>query len=153
MAWDGLFALQSQQPTRVSPPRQARVAETVQELRTCIEKLANGCTYLLWMPAMGWVLSPPPRRPAGARHSARIFRESHEQRILPEAMPVMVVLALVDNLNTVGADRLRACPLDTNGERCGRVFLAARRQSFCSRRHAQAAAWQTYVVKRKLRRR
>jgi hypothetical protein len=152
VAWDTLFTLQNQYPVRV-PPHHETVAETHQELRECIEAFANGHPYRLLVPGMSWTLRPPPRRPAGARHSARIARESSEARIMRSAMASAIVFAFVDDLNAIGADRLRACLLETDGRRCGVVFLARRRQNFCSRSHAQAAAWQNYSTKRKLRRR
>jgi len=65
------------------------------------------------------------------------------------AIPAAVVLAFINDLNAIEADRLRACPLKTGETRCGAIFLAARRQIFCSPRHAQSAAWQRYQPKRK----
>ncbi|SRR5213593_3338097 len=150
-AWDALFALQSQQPVRV-PAKQETVAETQQELRACIEALANGRRYDFWVPGMSWTLRPPPPRPPGTRDSAPVVRDSAEAQIMRAAMPATIVLAFVDDLNAIGADRLRACPLETSGKRCGLIFLATRRQRYCGRRHAQAAAWQAYSIKRKERR-
>jgi hypothetical protein len=64
-------------------------------------------------------------------------------------VPAAVVLAFVNDLNAIEADRLRACPLKTSETKCGVIFLAARRQLYCSPRHAQAAAWQRYEPTRK----
>ena len=155
-AWDALFCLQSRQPVRV-PMNAETLAEAHQELRACIETLANGRPYHLWVEAMAWTLRPPPRRPTGVRHSAPVVRESAEALIARSAMPAMVVLAFIDDLNAIDADRLRACPLETDGTRCGVVFLGTRGQRYCTPGHAQAAAWQAYLarggdVKRKLRR-
>jgi hypothetical protein len=63
--------------------------------------------------------------------------------------------AFVDDLNDIGADRLRACQLETDGHVCGIVFLATRRQVFCGPRHAQTAASRAYAgsIKRKMNRR
>jgi hypothetical protein len=153
--WDGLFNLQSRQPVRV-PPHLPTLAETHRTLAAAIRALANGRPYDLWMPGMTWTLRPPVRRPAGSRYSAPVRRESVEARLMREAMPAMAVSAFVDALNLVGADRLRTCPLVVDGKDCGLTFLATRRQEFCSRRHAQAAAWAKYwakhSVERKLRR-
>jgi hypothetical protein len=63
-----------------------------------------------------------------------------------------VVFAVRDDLNALGADRLRACPLEKDGNRCGKVFVAKRRQLFCTREHAVAAAWQRFEPKRKAKR-
>jgi hypothetical protein len=155
-AWDALFARQSHQPVRV-PLHTETLVKTHQALRECIGALANGRAYRLWVPGMTWSLQPPPRRPAGARHSAPVARESAEAEVMRSAMAPMVVLAFVDDLNACDADRLRACPLETDGTRCGVVFVGTRGQRFCTPRHAQAAAWQAYLarggdVKRKLRR-
>jgi hypothetical protein len=151
--WDAFFALQSHQAVRV-PVHAPTLAETQEALRAAIDALANGRPCNLWVPGMTWTLTPPAaQRRRSTRHSAPITRESVESPLLRPAMPAAVVLTLVDDLNRIGADRLRACPLEDDGRRCGVVFLATRRQRFCSRRHTQAAAWQTYAVKRKLRRR
>jgi hypothetical protein len=155
-AWDRLFELQSRESVRV-PLKLAALIETHRELRGCIEALANGRPYDVWVPGMSWSLRPPTRRPAGARHSAPVVRESAEARVMSSAMPAMAVLALVDDLNAIDADRLRACPLETHGRRCAVVFLGTRGQKYCTPTHAQAAAWQTYLAKpgaeqRKLRR-
>jgi hypothetical protein len=155
-AWDGLFAIQSRQPVRV-PLHTRTLVKTHQALRACIEALANGRAYQLLVPEMTWTLRPPSRRPVGARHSGPVVRESAEAEVMQAAMPAMVVLAFVDDLNSVDADRLRSCPLETDGVRCGATFLGTRGQRFCTRRHAQAAAWQAYVsrggaIERKRRR-
>lgn len=150
-AWDGVFAVQSRQPVRV-PPHPETLAATQQALRACIEALAHGRPYELWVPGLTWTVRPPPRRPTGARFSDPITRTSAESTAMRSAMPSTAVLALVDDLNAIGADRLRACPLEVDQKRCGLVFLATRGQRFCSRRHALAAAWQTYSSKRKIRR-
>jgi hypothetical protein len=67
------------------------------------------------------------------------------------------VFAFADDLSAIDADRLRSCPLETDGARCGVVFLGTRGQRYCTPSHAQAAAWQAYLarggdVKRKQRR-
>lgn len=155
-AWDALFALQSRQPVRVRV-HPGTLVETHQELNACLQALANGRPYDLWVPGLSWRLRPPARRPVGARHSAPIARESVEARLLRDAMPAMTILAFVDDLNTIDADRLRACPLETDGRRCGVIFLGSRNQRYCTPPHAQAAAWQAYLkrggdVERKNRR-
>ena len=157
--WDGLFAIQSRQSVRFAPHPRA-LAETLRELRMCIDALAHGRAYTLWLgesDAIHWVCRPPPRRPAGARHSAPVTREVIADSAYSGAMGRVVAMAFIDDLNAIGADRLRACPLETEGQPCGVVFLARRRQDYCTPRHAQAAAWQAYLarggdVKRKLRR-
>jgi hypothetical protein len=145
-AWDTLFTAQSGQPVRV-PMRASALAETHAELRAGIEALANGRPYNLWVPGMSWILRAPPRRPVRARQSAPITRESAEAKIMSGAMPAMTVSMFVDDLNAIGADRLRACPLETNGQRCGKLFLAKKGQKFCSPQHRMAAAWQNYIAR------
>ena len=154
-AWDGVFALQSGQPVRVSLHRET-LEETHAALRACIESLANGRPHNLFVPGMFWTLRPPARRPTGARRSGPIQRESVEATIMRDQMPPAVVFAFVDDLNMISPDRLQACPYTPDeGPRCGRIFLARRRQRYCSRAHAQAVAWRTYAktAKRKLGRR
>lgn len=150
--WEAFFALQSRQPVRV-PVHDATLTETHAALRECLAALANGRPYRLWVPGMTWTLRPPARRRVGTRHSAPIARESAESSVMRQAMPAMVALAVVEELNRIGADRLRACPLERDGRQCGVLFLATRRQRYCTPRHAQAAAWDAYSVKRKMRRR
>jgi hypothetical protein len=145
-AWDALFAAQSGQSVRV-PMKATALAETHQELRACIDAFANGRRYDLYVPGMTWTLRPPARRPAGARQSAPITRESVEAQIMSSAMPAMVTFMLADDLNAIGADRLRACPLETDGQRCGKVFLARKGQRYCTRQHTTAAAWQAYIAR------
>ena len=59
----------------------------------------------------------------------------------------MTILAFVDDLNAIDADRLRACPLETDSTRCRVIFLGTRNQRYCTPRHAQAAAWQAYLAR------
>ena len=54
---------------------------------------------------------------------------------------LQIVLLAVRLLDQVGAQRLKACP--TAG--CGHIFLARRRQKYCSTKHAQSAAWSAYI--------
>lgn len=64
--------------------------------------------------------------------------------------PAAAVFALVDDLNSIGADRLRICALgERGGPQCDTIFLSKRRQLFCTPRHAQAAAWIKYEPTRK----
>lgn len=131
--------------------------ETHRALERCVEDLANGNPTRVRVPEMVWQLNPPARRPTGSRHSAPVRRFSVELTLEPGFTPPQVVLAFVDDLNAIGADRLRACPLERGGTRCGVVFLGTRGQRYCTPRHTQAAAWQAYLdrggdVTRKLRR-
>jgi hypothetical protein len=157
-AWDGVFAVQSRQPVRVglSALGEAALEATQKALRDAIADFANGRCHDLWVPDMTWTFRPPVRRPTGARVSAPITRESPEAQTGRYVMPSAVVIAFVDDLNRIGADRLRACPLVIEEKRCGQIFLATRGQRFCTPRHAQAAAWQkyasTHTAERKLRR-
>ena len=56
---------------------------------------------------------------------------------------LQIILLAVRLLDQVGAQRLRACP--TSG--CGRIFLASRRQKYCTIEHAQGAAWSAYIAR------
>ena len=143
-----LAALQGQ-PARMTPPHPDAIAEAHRHLHDCIEALATGRACAVVTPATVWQILPP-ESPPGARYSAPITRQS-AARQQAKHMPSMVVLAFLDDLNVVGADRLRACPLvEKNGQRCGRIFLAKhRRERYCERKHAQLAAWLKYEPIRK----
>jgi hypothetical protein len=155
--WATLFTWQGGTPGPGRPADDG-VPEAQRALRECIEALANGLPDMVWVPELGWALWPPPRRQAGGRRSDLIRLEPQRAtRVIPSA----VVFALVHDLNTAGADRLRACALKVNGGSpsssgreppCGVIFLANRRQLFCSAQHAQAAAWERYEPTRKKRR-
>ena len=118
-----------------------------------IEALANGLPDVVWMPETTWSIWPARRRRPGARRGGRVTMTTDHTS--PGGIPVTpeaIVVAFVNDLNAVEADRLRACPLKTNGTTCGAIFLAARRQIYCTARHAQAAAWLRYQPKRKEKR-
>jgi hypothetical protein len=142
-----LVTLQNQ-PLPMMPPHPDAIAETHLHLRKCIEALANGRHYTVLTPATVWQLLPP--EASRGRQSSPITRHS-SAGWSAKHMPSMTVLALVEDLNVIGADRLRACPLvKKDGQRCGVIFLARhRRQRYCIPEHAQAAAWQAYEPKRK----
>lgn len=155
-AWALLRSWQGGNPTHEVRPAQDGVLEAQLALRECIEALANGLPDLLYAPQdpeAQWTVWPALRRRPGARRSGliTITLVSGQRRVHPVS-PAAVVFALVKDLNAIEADRLRACPLTINETPCGVIFLAARRQLFCSPRHAQAAAWQRYQPKRKERR-
>jgi len=143
-----LAALQGQ-PARMTPPHADAIAEAHRHLHDCIEALANGRPWAVWTPETVWQLLPP-ESPPGARYSAPITRQSAAGQ-QAKHMPSMAVLAFVDDLNLIGADRLRACPLvEKTGQRCDRIFLAKhRRERYCDRKHAQLAAWLKYEPTRK----
>jgi hypothetical protein len=159
VAVDSLFAIQGR---RTALPRRADIRWAPQRyhdqrwlvgdvhelLRGVVETLANGRPYYLAVPELIWKLEPPAPRPPSARYSAPVTRESAQAEIDWRVMPAMVALAFVDDLNALGADRLRACPLvERSGKRCGVVFLGRRRKRYCTPRHAQAAAWDAYLAR------
>jgi hypothetical protein len=147
--WNRLYATQSEQPGRTMPHMLA-LEETHIRLRDAITKLSTDQHVVVYVPAMGWRFLPPVRRRAGTRHSDPITRDASALRFDRRHMPSTVILRFVDDLNRIGADRLRTCPLiDTTGQPCGRIFLATRRQAYCQPEHAQAAAWAKYKPTRK----
>jgi hypothetical protein len=152
-AWAMLLGWQRGRPERgPRPPAQDGVLEAQQALRECIEALANGLPDMIFMGETNYALWPAPRRRPGGRRSGQVTITTDYAS--PGGQPVTkaVVFAFVNDLNAIEADRLRVCPLKTDETPCGVIFLAARRQIFCSPRHAQAAAWQRYQPKRKERR-
>lgn len=149
--WRAVLAWEGRPPLRgFSRPTSDRLPAMQRALREAIEAFANGLPDQVVVPETTMTLFPPPRRAPGRRHSERIQREIGGQRMYAAPVtPALVVLAMVDDLNAIGADRLRACQLETDGRQCGAIFLAKRRQTFCSDKHAQAAAWQRYAPVRK----
>jgi predicted RNA-binding Zn ribbon-like protein len=64
-----------------------------------------------------------------------------------------LVDAAADLLQRVGVDRLRACPLPLTqfiGPRCGQLFIAERRQTYCTTGHARAQARREWRRKQRL---
>jgi hypothetical protein len=125
--------------------------KTHELLRHAVTELAHGRPIRLEIPAQVWTLRPAPPRSPGTRHSAFVTRDMPElitTDLPPYGLPSMVVLNVIDDLNTVGADRLRACPLEQRGARCDRIFLSRNnKQRYCTHPHAQAAAWQAYLAR------
>lgn len=61
-------------------------------------------------------------------------------------LSTLVLLRTLDLLDKVGCGRLRRCPYHPEGKPvCGRVFVKRKGQQFCSRDHAQAAAYDAWV--------
>jgi hypothetical protein len=140
----GLAALAGYPPSPLMPS--ALLDETHARLRHTVELLANGRPCGVWLPEAVWMLIPPPRRPKGARASAPLERTWDAAAQGWQHLPTALILGMADDLNVLGADRLRSCPLERGGQRCGVIFLAHRRQTYCSVPHAQAAAWQSYQL-------
>jgi hypothetical protein len=137
-------------PEQGPRPAQDGVPEAQQALRECIEALANGEPDMLYMDGeTKYALWPALRRRPGTRRSGNVTITTDYASPAGRPVTKAVVFAFVNDLNAIEADRLRACPLKTDETPCGAIFLAARRQIFCSPRHAQAAAWQRYQPKRK----
>jgi hypothetical protein len=152
VAWDVLSRLRTRgEPTTTAPPHETAIEETHASLRACTQALAQGVRYDMYVPEGVWSFNPPPPR-GGARQSYVITRTLSGGAATHTA--ALVVSAFLDDLNAMGADRLRACPfkpdgLDSDGPICGVIFLAVRGQRFCSRKHSAAAAWQRFEPKRK----
>jgi hypothetical protein len=137
------------QPWPVMPPHPDAIAETHRHLHDCIEALANRCHYTVATPAVVWQLLPPPDPSPHPRRSGLISRRS-SANLEPKHLPSMAVLAFVDDLNSIGADRLRACRLVDDGKHCGEIFLAQHRRAlYCMTAHARRAAWLNYEPIRK----
>jgi hypothetical protein len=140
---NGLFNLQTKVRGWGSPPsarRRAYVLETQGHLRECFTELANGRKYSFYAPRIQWFFEPPGPRPSGARVSGRITRWNEVQ---VTQMHTALIFYAIDLLDAVGPDRLKACHFGT--EPCGKLFIARRRQKFCSPDHARRAAWRAYL--------
>jgi len=106
------------------------------QLRALFRALVEEGRHEVHLPRRGaghWVIS---RRPSA---DGRVEAEAH---FLGYVWLQLVLLA-VRLLDQVGAHRLRPCP--TRG--CGRIFLASRRQKYCSTAHARDAAWNAYIAR------
>jgi hypothetical protein len=81
----------------------------------------------------------PPK--VGARWPSKISRSYR----VP--VPIALVLHAADMLDLVGADRLMACPFpgDQKSGPCPKIFLATRRQRYCSEEHSKKAAWLAWL--------
>lgn len=81
----------------------------------------------------------PPK--SGARWPSKISRSYR----VP--VPIALVLHAADMLDVVGADRLMACPFpgDQKSGPCPKIFLATRRQRYCSEEHSKKAAWLAWL--------
>jgi hypothetical protein len=143
-AWATLLAWQGGLPGQGPRPADDGVLEAQQALRECIEAFANKLPDTVEVPAAEWALWPS-HRPGELITRVQVERAG-------KRVTRAVVFALVDDLNAIGPHRLRSCPLETEGQRCGVIFLATRRQKFCSRQHAMADAWKRYEPKRKKKR-
>lgn len=133
----------------------AEVIEAQRQLRECLFLVSRGQFYSGPPAEVSWLVLPladdknrrtrrPGRKAEGRGPHVRLGLEARGP------LPVALVLAAVDLLNDVGADRLRACPLPLGEEEqqtpCGRLFLARRRQLYCTIPHARMAAWRRWAA-------
>jgi hypothetical protein len=113
----------------VVPDEEGRQAirDAQRDLRTLLRSVAERREFGCDVPAGRWTFRPPSARPRGARQSAPIQRSY-------SATPSALILAVVDMLDHVGADRVRPCSFSKPDQPpCSRVFLANHRnQTFCS---------------------
>jgi hypothetical protein len=146
-AWAALYFMQTRQQATFIEEHDATVLDmTHRLLRTVVASLARGVPSTVMMPAAAWTLHPPARRAKGGRsHTSANIGRTTSTGLDQRHMPSLVVWAFAEDLDSFGADRLRACPLERDGVRCGVIFLARGRKLFCSTPHAQAAAWQRYL--------
>jgi hypothetical protein len=128
------------------PGLQELTEDEVADLRQCQVILRKGFDAL----ARGRVFS---MQPQDIGIVAQIVREKRGRRgyrlVRQFSGPLTsgVLLAALDHLSEIGPDRLRKCPFklsESSEERCGQLFLAARRQLYCSREHAAKAMYQRW---------
>ena len=119
------------------------------KLKNFFTAMAHGQTFTCTVPSTDWRfrqvederrLPKSGKRPAG-RWPGRIARASD----VPGELAL--VLAAADLLDLVGAERLLRCPFGPaeHAEPCRKVFLATRRQRYCSKDHSQRAAWMAWL--------
>ncbi|MGH8697540.1 MAG: hypothetical protein ACREVS_13745 [Burkholderiales bacterium] len=110
------------------------------QLSALFRALANEDRHEVHLPRRGaghWVIS---RRKTA---TGRIEAEAH---FLGYVWLQLVLLA-VRLLDEVGAPRLKTCPFRKNPDtpQCGRLFIATRRQKFCSTKESRAVAFQKWL--------
>jgi hypothetical protein len=64
-----------------------------------------------------------------------------------------LTLAIIDDVITVSVERLKACPYRAGADQpeCGRIFLAQKRQTWCSPEHRVQAAYRAWTRRGRLR--
>ena len=123
----------------------AEAAEAQAELRRCLTALAYRHPFECYALAGSWHIVPVEagkrrQRKRGRPAKART-RGSHSRlhKYFSGRLSAALVLAAVDLLDRAGPERLMACPFTPHSgtQPCGRLFLAIRRQLFCSTRHSK----------------
>lgn len=125
-----------------SPEERAEIASCQKLLREVLEGLARGRLARTDLGGMKLIvrIGPEVIGTVGPQRLVRYFEGSLLARVL---------LAALDQLQEVGAERLRVCPFQEPGavvvvtgqEGCGRLFLAAKGQRYCSRAHSAKASY------------
>jgi len=119
------------------------------KLKNFLTAMAHMQTFTLTVPGTDWRFRrvederrlPKSGKRPGGRWPARIARASDAPGELA------LVLAAADLLDLVGAERLLRCPFGPaeHAEPCRKVFLATRRQRYCSQDHSRRAAWMAWL--------
>jgi hypothetical protein len=128
-----------------SSVRPGELEEAQKELRDFLTAMAQRQSYAVTAERVDWTFlqveddrrlpkSGKPPRP-GAREPGRISRSYRAPA------PVALVLHAADMLDFLKAERLIACPFIGKDGPCSKIFLATRRQRYCSEEHSKKAAW------------
>lgn len=125
-----------------TPEVRAEIASSQKSLRGIFEGLARSRQGFIDLGTLKLLcrIGPEVLGSHGPRRLVRYFEGGLLARVL---------LAALEQLQAVGADRLRVCPFQEPGavvivtgqEGCGRLFLAAKGQRYCSREHAVRASY------------
>jgi hypothetical protein len=115
-----------------SAEHRQEIVDALEEIRRCLLNLASQRLHESTVPTGAFVFC--------------ITETGIDRRFLGPLYAALVH-AGVDLLAAAGPLRLRFCPYVPEGAStpCARVFLAKRRQKFCTTSHARAAAWSAYI--------
>ena len=125
-------------PLRLVNPSQndrEEILHAIEEVRRCLLDLASQRLHEARFPSGGFVFA---------------VTELGLDRRFIGPLPAALVQAAIDLVAAAGPLRLRFCPHRPEGSEtpCARLFLAERRQKFCSLEHSRAAAWAAYIQRR-----
>jgi hypothetical protein len=119
-------------------------------LRQCIDGLIRRAYATLPLPAsstLTFIVTEAPVHPGRSQPKSGWARSRGRiQQQVTGPLSIRLVLEFIRLLERVGADRLMGCPLQMNeqGAQCGRVFLARRRQRYCTVEHSREAAMRAF---------
>lgn len=139
--WFALPVFKSNVVTRIP-----EVLKAQQGLVADIQAALSTVKGLVYGLADGKVVRVSPEKPQDFTFAVRRDHTGRLSHWYEGDVSTQVFLRTLDLLEKVGCDRLRRCPYQPEGKSvCGRVFVKRKGQRFCTRDHAQAAAYDAWV--------